>query len=224
MSMINNLFSIFDPSTSFLSIAWVTLSIPLIFLLSKRINIKNKKRMATRVALSAVGTEIKQLTKSSNKKAIRAIMLCLFYRVLIINLVAILPFNFTPTAHISITLFYSLTLWTATIINAISNFTKNSIIHLTPIGTPTALINFIVLIEIVRQIIRPITLAVRLIANIVAGHLLINLLSNFSLNSVKNSTVRLIPMTMLILLETAVAFIQAYVITILVTLYYRDTF
>jgi len=50
--------------------------------------------------------------------------------------------------------------------------------HLLPQGTPTALMPFIVIIEITRTLIRPITLCVRLTANLIAGHLLITLLGN----------------------------------------------
>jgi F-type H+-transporting ATPase subunit a len=83
-----------------------------------------------------------------------------------------------------------------------------------------ALIPFIVLIETVRNLIRPLTLAVRLTANIVAGHLLIVLL-----NSADPATpLALTPVLFsakqaLLILEVAVAFIQAYVFSVLVTLY-----
>jgi len=89
-----------------------------------------------------------------------------------------------------------------------------------PQGTPSFLINFIVLIELTRTLIRPITLCVRLTANIVAGHLLITLLNNFLIQ--RNLTVLfrlgLAPF-ILTVLESAVAFIQAYVFVTLITLY-----
>lgn len=79
---------------------------------------------------------------------------------------------------------------------------------------------FMVVIETIRNIIRPFTLAIRLTANIVAGHLLIVLL-----NSADPSTpsalapLLLLAKLALLLLELAVAFIQAYVFSVLVTLY-----
>ena len=76
------------------------------------------------------------------------------------------------------------------------------------------------LIESVRNFIRPGTLAVRLAANIIAGHLLITLLGN----QTSSVTIILIPILLivqviLLLLECAVSCIQAYVFTILTTLY-----
>jgi len=79
---------------------------------------------------------------------------------------------------------------------------------------------FIVFIELVRNIIRPITLCVRLTANLIAGHLLITLLGNalINLSFVSFLFSFFIPL-LLTILETAVAFIQAYVFITLVTLY-----
>jgi len=96
--------------------------------------------------------------------------------------------------------------------------------HTVPQGTPTILINFIVLIEITRNLIRPITLCVRLTANMIAGHLLISLLRSFiiGLTTPYHLLLRLTPI-ILTTLERAVALIQAYVFATLVTLYAAET-
>jgi len=95
--------------------------------------------------------------------------------------------------------------------------------HIVPQRTPSALIPFIVLIETVSNVIRPLTLAVRLIANIVAGHLLLTLLGNQTAVSQNIILVSLL-LTQIILLtlESAVAVIQAYVFSVLSTLYARE--
>jgi F-type H+-transporting ATPase subunit a len=95
--------------------------------------------------------------------------------------------------------------------------------HLVPQGTPAILIPFIVIIETIRNVIRPGTLAVRLSANIIAGHLLLTLLGNTG-NSLSTIIISILIFTQLLLLtlESAVAIIQAYVFTILSTLYSRE--
>lgn len=100
------------------------------------------------------------------------------------------------------------------------NNTKHIFAHLVPQGTPPVLMPFIVLIETISNVIRPGTLAVRLSANIIAGHLLLTLLGNTG-NSLSTILVSLLIVTQLLLLilESAVAIIQAYVFTILSTLY-----
>jgi F-type H+-transporting ATPase subunit a len=91
------------------------------------------------------------------------------------------------------------------------------------VGTPYVLIPFIVLIELVSNVIRPITLSVRLAANLVAGHLLMTLVSSPIVNSNIISIIILLScLYLLIILESAVAFIQAYVFSILRTLYLAE--
>jgi ATP synthase subunit 6 len=102
--------------------------------------------------------------------------------------------------------------------SAIKN-TTNFLAHLVPLRTPIALSHFITVIETIRQMIRPITLSVRIAANITAGHILIAL--------VRAPIIILNPITLvliiLFLLEVAVAFIQRYVFTLLLTIYLRET-
>jgi F-type H+-transporting ATPase subunit a len=89
-----------------------------------------------------------------------------------------------------------------------------------PLGTPLALSQFITIIERVRLIIRPITLSVRLAANITAGHILIALCRSpiFIINTFT------IALFILLLLEIAVAFIQAYVFVTLISMYLSETY
>lgn len=89
-----------------------------------------------------------------------------------------------------------------------------------PLSTPLPLSQFIVLIETVSQTIRPLTLSVRLAANITAGHILIALTRRTIIALNLFSIVLLI----LIVLEIAVAIIQRYVFTVLITIYLRETY
>lgn len=92
-----------------------------------------------------------------------------------------------------------------------------------PEGTPGALIPLIVVIETIRLFVRPVALAVRLAANIVAGHLLLVLLGGQGASApgvVLGGLI--ITIALLASLECAVACIQAYVFTILRSLYLND--
>lgn len=82
---------------------------------------------------------------------------------------------------------------------------------------------FMVLIETIRNVIRPGTLAVRLAANIIAGHLLITLLGNQTTVAGASLIGLLLRVqVILLILESAVAIIQAYVFAVLSTLYSRE--
>jgi len=84
---------------------------------------------------------------------------------------------------------------------------------------------FIVIIESISLIIRPLTLSIRLTANIIAGHLLLTLLGSSGLNISNSLMLFLLIFTQILLyfLEIAVSIIQAYVFSILSTLYSRET-
>lgn len=144
----------------------------------------------------------------------------LFIFILINNIFGLIPYTFTRTAHIAITLSIALTIWLIFILYGWINNTNHIFAHLVPLGTPIVLIPFIVLIESIRNIIRPITLSVRLAANLTAGHLLLILLGESIVN---NRILIIITVTAaqfaLMTLEAAVAVIQAYVFATLSTLY-----
>jgi len=147
----------------------------------------------------------------------------LFIFILVNNFIGLFPYVFTASSHIALALAFSLPIWVSFIIFGWLNYTKFIFAHLVPQSTPTLLIPFIVLIETIRNVIRPLTLAVRLIANIVAGHLLITLLGNQTAASQNFILISLISVQMVLLtLESAVAVIQAYVFSVLSTLYARE--
>nr|AII98705.1 ATP synthase F0 subunit 6 [Propithecus diadema]UTE82323.1 ATP synthase F0 subunit 6 [Propithecus diadema]UTE82349.1 ATP synthase F0 subunit 6 [Propithecus diadema]UTE82375.1 ATP synthase F0 subunit 6 [Propithecus diadema] len=142
------------------------------------------------------------------------------------NLLGLLPHSFTPTTQLSMNLGMAIPLWAAAVITGFRHKTKMSLAHLLPQGTPVPLIPMLVIIETISLFIQPMALTVRLTANITAGHLLMHLIGGATLvlTSISPTTAS-ITFTILILLtilEFAVALIQAYVFTLLVSLYLHD--
>nr|YP_003679.1 ATP synthase F0 subunit 6 [Dromiciops gliroides]CAD48257.2 ATP synthase F0 subunit 6 [Dromiciops gliroides] len=142
------------------------------------------------------------------------------------NLLGLLPYSFTPTTQLSMNIGMAIPLWMGTVVMGFRNKPKVSLAHFLPQGTPTPLIPMLIIIETISLFIQPLALAVRLTANITAGHLLIHLIGSatLALSSI-NMTVSTITFTILFLLtilELAVAMIQAYVFTLLVSLYLHD--
>jgi len=146
-----------------------------------------------------------------------------FFFIFFCNLIGLAPYIFTRSSHISFTLTLALPIWLGRILFSMKNQYNRLFAHLVPTGTPGALIPVIVIIETVSNLIRPGTLSIRLAANIVAGHLLLTLLGSQGPNA--QGIVLLVLMGRLILLlclELAVACIQAYVFTILRSLYLNE--
>nr|YP_010417743.1 ATP synthase F0 subunit 6 [Precis antilope]YP_010417756.1 ATP synthase F0 subunit 6 [Precis ceryne]YP_010417769.1 ATP synthase F0 subunit 6 [Precis cuama]USF17902.1 ATP synthase F0 subunit 6 [Precis antilope]USF17915.1 ATP synthase F0 subunit 6 [Precis ceryne]USF17928.1 ATP synthase F0 subunit 6 [Precis cuama] len=220
--MMNNLFSIFDPSTNIfnLPLNWISTFIGLMFIPYSFWFIPNRHFLLWNFISNKLHNEFKTLLGSNSFKGSTFIFISLFFFVLFNNFLGLFPYIFTSTSHLNISLSISLTLWLSFMIYGWINNTQHMFIHMIPQGTPTILMPFMVLIETISNIIRPGTLAVRLTANMIAGHLLLTLLSNTGNNMSNYFLIILIFVQILLLiLESAVAVIQAYVITILSTLY-----
>nr|QLD21883.1 ATP synthase F0 subunit 6 [Syntheosciurus granatensis] len=142
------------------------------------------------------------------------------------NLLGLLPHSFTPTTQLSMNLGMAIPLWAGAVITGFRHKTKASLAHFLPQGTPIPLIPMLVIIETISLFIQPMALAVRLTANITAGHLLMHLIGGATLVLTSISTptamITFIILILLTVLEFAVALIQAYVFTLLVSLYLHD--
>nr|AAC15373.1 ATPase subunit 6 [Setophaga plumbea] len=164
------------------------------------------------------------LDKKGHKWALILTSLMIF--LLLINLLGLLPYTFTPTTQLSMNLALAFPLWLATLLTGLRNQPSTSLGHLLPEGTPTPLIPALILIETTSLLIRPLALGVRLTANLTAGHLLIQLISTattvlFSTMPVVSLLTFLI-LFLLTILEVAVAMIQAYVFVLLLSLYLQE--
>nr|AYM84964.1 ATP synthase F0 subunit 6 [Ommatolampis quadrimaculata] len=222
-----NLFSTFDPSTNImnLSLNWTStvlglIMIPSLFwLMSSRTNIIwNKINMS-------LHKEFKTLLGPKSFNGTTFIFISVFIMMLYNNFMGLFPYVFTSTSHLSMTFSIALPMWLSFMLFGWINNTNHMFTHLVPQGTPAALMSFMVLIETISNIIRPGTLAVRLAANMIAGHLLLTLLGNTGTSMTMNLISLLILVQMLLLiLESAVAMIQAYVFSILSTLYSSEVY
>nr|ABS00620.1 ATPase subunit 6 [Lamprotornis chalybaeus] len=164
------------------------------------------------------------LDKKGHKWALILTSLMIF--LLLINLLGLLPYTFTPTTQLSMNLALAFPLWLATLITGLRNQPSISLGHLLPEGTPTPLIPALVMIETTSLLIRPLALGVRLTANLTAGHLLIQLISTATTALFSTmpavSLLTLLILLLLTILEVAVAMIQAYVFVLLLSLYLQE--
>nr|YP_009271010.1 ATP synthase F0 subunit 6 [Bothrops jararaca]ANP25848.1 ATP synthase F0 subunit 6 [Bothrops jararaca] len=165
-----------------------------------------------------------QLTQKGQKWS--PLLAGLILMILLSNLLGLLPYTFTATSQLSMNMALALPLWLATIVTGLKDKLSLTLAHLLPEGSPTPLIPFMVMIETVSLLMRPIALGVRLTANITAGHLLMTMVSSATINLINThipiSLLTLTLLSLLTLLELAVAGIQAYVFVLLITLYLQE--
>ncbi len=150
-------------------------------------------------------------------------VLTLFVFILFANVLGLIPYSFTVTSHIVITLALALVVFIgATIIG----FIRNGFGYLklfVPSGVPALLLPLVVLIEIVSYFIRPMSLSIRLFANMMAGHMMLKVMAGFVVMlGVTAGWLPLAAMVGLMGLELLVAALQAYVFALLTCMYLSD--
>lgn len=218
-----NIFSIFDPTTSiFLSLNWFRTLLIIRLIPYQFWYIPHRFSFLWKSIINYLFKEFKILINYSFSNLILFIRLLIF--IFFNNFLGLFPYIFTASRHINFCLSLSLTFWLGIIIYRIYNYLTDFFSHLTPQGTPAILIPFIVIIESIRLIIRPFTLAIRLTANIIAGHLLLSLLgsSGETINNLIIILLIIFSQILLFILEISVSLIQAYVFSILSTLYRNE--
>lgn len=222
--MITNLFSIFDPSTRInLSLNWLSALILIIFIPSLFWITPNNINFIYIKITKTLYNEYKVIIRNNKNNNFTLIFVSLFIFIILNNFLGLFPYIFTRTSHLTLNLTLALPLWFRLLLYGWVNKTNHILRHLVPQGTPTALIPFIVCIETISNLIRPITLTVRLTANIIAGHLLLTLLGNIGPHlSSYYVPILIFTQILLLTLEAAVAIIQSYVFSILITLYSRE--
>ena len=147
----------------------------------------------------------------------------LFMFVLFCNMVGMLPYSFTVTSHIIVTLIMALFIFIAvTIIGFIKHGFKYLSIFV-PSGVPAVLFPLITIIEIISYLSRPVSLSVRLFANMMAGHTMLKVFGGFVVSlGILGGWLPLSFSVALTGLEILVAFLQAYVFAILSCIYLND--
>ena len=211
----NNLFSIFDPISSFINfnLNWIRRLCILIFIPSSFWLIKRKIRQIFILEFLLAITFVKT-------PGLSHLFISIFLFIALNNFLGLFPYIFTSSSHLTLTISLALPLWVGYIIYSTVKNINGFLSHLVPLGTPYPLIPFMVVIELIRRVIRPLTLSVRLAANIVAGHLLIVLIRG-PIAQVSWIVIIFVirGLLLLLILELAVSFIQGYVFRTLVSLY-----
>lgn len=222
--MITRLFSIFEPSSRIirLSFNWVSVFLGFICMPYLYWVVPSRWTLLWSKVIQTLHGEFKVLL-GSNFSRRTIIFIRLFTFIVYNNFLGLIPYVFTGTRHLALTLALSLPLWFTFIIFGWINHTQHIFAHLVPQGTPGLLIPFIVIIETIRNVIRPGTLAIRLAANMIAGHLLLALLGGAG-SGLRVTLVVLLVLSqnLLLILEAAVAIIQSYVFAVLRTIYARE--
>jgi F-type H+-transporting ATPase subunit a len=145
------------------------------------------------------------------------------------NIIGIIPYAFTISSHIIVTAALALLVFCTVLVYG---FYKNGLKFFklfVPSGIPIVILPLVVLIEVISFLSRPISHSVRLFANMLAGHItlkvfasFVTMLGAFGIAGWLGAVLPLGLTVALTALELLVAFLQAYVFTILTCIYIND--
>lgn len=214
--MCSSLISSFDPSTSIilgLKVKWFIILFPFFFITGSYYLIHSGYRFYVSFVLNNLLI----------KHYISIIRLSVFIIILTLNTISLMPLVLPCTSHLRVNLGLCLPLWIRAVVYSLKSSMRGFLAHLLPYGSPTILSPFLVVIELLRVSIRPVSLRVRLLANITGGHLIINLLEE----GLSSAVLLVLPFSiaayvLLLAAELFVSFIQSYVLSKLVSIYWEE--
>jgi F-type H+-transporting ATPase subunit a len=190
--------------------------------------VPSKWSIALESSFASVNTMVRDQIGTANEVYLPFIY-SLFFFIIIANLTGNVPYNYTITTSIVVSLGLSVTIFIGVTILALSIHKVRFFSFFIPSGCPLGLVPLLVLIELISYLARAVSLGVRLFANLMAGHTLMKILSTFLFQLFNTGIVvavfTLIPFALFVAiigLEIGVSLIQAYVFCTLTCSYLKD--
>jgi F-type H+-transporting ATPase subunit a len=218
----------FTNSSLYMVIAVLLIALLLIGATSGRSLVPGRMQSLAELSYEFVATTIRSTAGSEGMKFF-PLVFSLFMFILVANIVGLIPYTFTITSHIIITVSLALLVFLTVVIYG---FWKNGLSFFklfVPSGIPIFILPLVVFIEVFSFFLRPVSHSVRLFANMLAGHIalkvfasFIPLLAGLGIAGYAGAVMPLGMVIALTALELLVAFLQAYVFTILTCIYLND--
>jgi F-type H+-transporting ATPase subunit a len=206
--------------TLWMAIAVVAIVAMMVFGTSRRAIVPSRGQS---IAELAYGFIYKMVEDVAGKDAVKFFpyIMTLFMFIVFANFLGLIPMSFTTTSHFAVTVVLALLVFlTVTIVG----FVKNGVGFLGLFwgsSAPLPLRPILAIIELISYFVRPVSHSIRLAGNVMAGHAVIKVFAGFAAIAVV-SPVSVVAITAMYGLEVLVAFIQAYVFTILTCVYLKD--
>ena len=215
----------FTNSSAYMFLAVALISLLMIGGVARKQLVPGRFQSIAEITYEFVASTIRSTAGSEGMKFF-PLILSLFMFICVSNLVGIIPYAFTVSSHIIVTVALALLVFFTVLIYG---FYKNGLkffkIFL-PSGIPIFILPLVIFIEIFSFLLRPVSHSVRLFANMLAGHIALKVFAGFvaSLGTIGwiSGVMPLALTVALTALELLVAFLQAYVFAILTCIYLND--
>ena len=212
----------FTNASLFMLLSAISICVLLFFGTKEKRIIPHKFQLISELFYNFIAKMISD-TAGSKAKPYFPFIFSLFMFVLFCNMLGMLPYSFTVTSHIIVTLIMAIFIFISV---TVIGFLKHGLGYLklfVPSGVPLILLPLITVIEIISYLSRPVSLSVRLFANMMAGHTMLKVFGGFVISlGMLGGWLPLGFSVALTGLEILVAFLQAYVFAILTCIYLND--
>jgi F-type H+-transporting ATPase subunit a len=165
----------------------------------------------------------------SKSKEFLPFVFSLFLFIFGCNVIGLIPYSFTVTSHLVITITFAFGIWIGKLLIGIRIHGIKILNLFYPQGTPFPMLFFIIPLELLTFFMTIVSLSVRLFANMMTGHILLNVFAGFAWSMLLAGGIlwllHFVPLLILfclMFLETMVAVIQAYVFALLTCMYLKD--
>ena len=217
----------FTNSSLFMLLTVVLITAFFMLSMRSRALVPGRLQSMAEVGYEFVGNMLRESTGQAGMKYF-PLVFTLFMFIFVCNMLGMIPGFFTVTSHIVVTAALAALVFLTVLF---VGFAKNGIRFLkllVPSGVPILILPLVILIEIISFLSRPISHSVRLFANMLAGHITLKVFGGFVVMLLGAGTfAALSPLPLLMAvaltaLEVLVAFLQAYVFTMLTCMYLND--
>jgi F-type H+-transporting ATPase subunit a len=218
----------FTNSALFMIIATALIVALMIGATSSRALVPGRLQSAAEMSYEFVANTLRSSAGSEGMKFF-PLVFTLFMFILMVNLLGMIPYTFTVTSHIIITVSLALLVFLTVIVYGFWKHGLRFLKLFVPSGVPIYILPLVTFIEVLSFISRPVSHSVRLFANMLAGHITLKVFGGFvtmlGAAGFLGWLGAVLPLGLtvaLTALELLVAFLQAYVFAILTCIYLND--
>lgn len=211
----------FSKAAAFMIAAVAIITLFLVLTTSRRAMVPGRWQSVAELWYEFIADMIKETIGAEGRKYFPFVF-SLFSFIVVCNLLGMLPYSYTVTSHIIVTLGLALVVFVLVTFIGLARHGLHFLSFFVPKGVPAAMLLLVVPIEVLSYFMRPISHSVRLFANMTAGHTMLKVFGSFV---VQMGIAGVLPFALIVALtglEVAIAVLQAYVFTILTCLYLND--
>jgi F-type H+-transporting ATPase subunit a len=218
----------FTNSALYMLIALLVIVLLMIAATGARAHVPGRLQSVAEMSYEFVATTLRSSAGTEGMKFF-PLVFSLFMFILVVNVIGIIPYTFTVTSHIIITVSLALLVFLTVVIYGLWKHGLHFLKLFVPSGIPVYILPLVTFIEVLSFLSRPVSHSVRLFANMLAGHITLKVFGGFVTMlggiGILGWLGAILPLGLtvaLTALELLVAFLQAYVFAILTCIYLND--